>query len=154
MPKSTHFKNIKVGQILLLSKSGSWVPVDAYNFFLRGSLIRTCTGSFGNVFGALNLRNIKVGQIFVLSKNGSWVLVDACNFFGGSLIRTCTGSFGNVFGGVNFGNNKVGQIFSSWKRRSWALVGACNFFFVGHNLGHAQEALDICQKAHTSKILK
>ena len=52
--------------------------------FFGGSLIRTCTGSFGNVFGVLNLGNIKVGQIFVLSKNGSWVLVDACNFFGGS----------------------------------------------------------------------
>ena len=51
--------------------------------FFGGSLIRTCTGSFGNVFGALNLGNIKVGQIFVLSKNGAWVLVDACNFFCG-----------------------------------------------------------------------
>ena len=51
--------------------------------FLGGSLIRACTGSFGNVFGALNLGNIKMGQIFVLLKNGAWVLVDACNFFGG-----------------------------------------------------------------------
>ena len=73
---------------------------------------------------------------------------------GGSLIRACTGSFGNVFGGVNLGNNKVGQIFFSQKRRSWTLVGACNFFFVGHDLGYAQEALEICQKAQTSKILK
>ena len=54
---------------------------------------------------------------------------------------------------VNLGN-KVGQIFFSQKRRSWALVGACNFFFVGHDLGYAQEALEICQKAQTSKILK
>ena len=52
-------------------------------FFWGGSLIRACTGSFGNVFGALNLGNIKVGQIFVFSKNGAWVLVDACNFLGG-----------------------------------------------------------------------
>ena len=51
--------------------------------FLGTSSIRACTGSFGNVFGALNLGDMKVGQIFVLSKNGSWVLVDACNFFGG-----------------------------------------------------------------------
>ena len=49
--------------------------------FLGGSLIRTCTGSFGHIFGALDLGNIEVGQIFVLSKNGLWVLVDACNFF-------------------------------------------------------------------------
>ena len=41
-------------------------------FLGGGSLIRACTGSFGNVFGALNLGNIKVGQIFVLSKNGAW----------------------------------------------------------------------------------
>ena len=86
--------------------------------FFGGSLIRACTGSFGNVFGALNLGNIKVGQIFVLLKNGAWVLVDACNFLGGSLIRLCTGSFGNVFGGVNLENNKVGQIFLGQKRRS------------------------------------
>ena len=59
-----------------------------------------------------------------------------------------------MFGGVKLGNNKVGQIFLGQKRRSWALVGACNFFFVGHDLGHAQEALEICQKAQTSKILK
>ena len=83
LPKSTNFKNIKVGQILLLSKSGSWVPVDACNFFLEGSLIRPCTGSSGNVFGALNLGNIKVGQIFLSSKSESRVLVDACNFYQG-----------------------------------------------------------------------
>ena len=28
------------------------------------------------------------------------------------------------------------------------------FIFVGHDLGHTQEALEICQKAQTSKILK
>ena len=33
LPKSTKFENIKVGQILLLSKNGSWVLVDACNFF-------------------------------------------------------------------------------------------------------------------------
>ena len=57
-------------------------------------------------------------------------------------------------GGANLGNHKVGQIFFNPKRRSWALVGACNFFFVGHDLGHAQEALEICQNTQTSKILK
>ena len=77
-----------------------------------GSLMRACTESFGNVFGALNLGNIKVGQNFVLPKNGSWAPVDACNFLEvGSLIRACTGSFGNMFGGVNLRNNKVGQFF-------------------------------------------
>ena len=59
-----------------------------------------------------------------------------------------------MFGGVNLGNNKVGQIFFSQKIRSGALVHACNIFFVGHELGHTQEALEICQKAQTSKILK
>ena len=31
------------------------------------------------------------------------------------------------------------------------LVDACNFFFVGHELEHAQEALDMCQNGITSK---
>ena len=31
--KKHKLQNIKIGQILLLSKSGSWVPVDACNFF-------------------------------------------------------------------------------------------------------------------------
>ena len=34
--KAQTLKNIKVGQILLLSKSGSWVPVDACNFLGQG----------------------------------------------------------------------------------------------------------------------
>ena len=69
-----------VGQILLLSKSGSWVPVDTCNFFGTSS-IRACTGSFGNVFGVLNLGDIKVGQNFCVVKK--WVMgpSDACNFF-------------------------------------------------------------------------
>ena len=81
---------------------------------------------------------MKVGQIFVL----------------GSLIRACTGSFGNVFGGVNLRNNKVGQIFSLRKEGHGPLLVPVTFFFVDHDLRHAQEALEICQKAHTSKILK
>ena len=45
-----------------------------------GSLIRACTGSFGNVFGDVNLRNNKVGQIFFCQKRRSQALVGACNF--------------------------------------------------------------------------
>ena len=63
--------NIKVGQIFVLSKNGAWVLVDACNFFWERSLIRTCTGSFGNVFVGVNLGNIKVGQIFLGQKRRS-----------------------------------------------------------------------------------
>ena len=61
-----------MGQIFVLSKDGSWVPVNACNFFLGGgSLIRTCTGSFGNVFRGVNLGNNKIGQIFLGQKRRS-----------------------------------------------------------------------------------
>ena len=40
---------IKVGQILGLSKNGSWALVDVCNFFFFDLLIRACTGSFANV---------------------------------------------------------------------------------------------------------
>ena len=73
---------IKVGQILWLSKNGSWALVDARIFFFY-LLIRTCTGSFANVWTGTNVKNIKLGQIFGSSKNESWALVDACNFLGG-----------------------------------------------------------------------
>ena len=56
-----------------------------------------------------------------------------------------------MFGGANLENIKLGQIFGSSKNGSWALVDACNFFFVGHELEHVQEALDMCQNAKTSK---
>ena len=72
-------------------------------------------------------------------------------FFFDLLIRACTGSFANLWTGTNLENIKLGQIFGSSKNRSWALVDACNFFFVGHELEHAQEALDICQNAKTLK---
>ena len=49
------------------------------NFFR--TLIRSCTGSFANVFRGTTLENIKLGQIFGSSKNGSCALVDARNFF-------------------------------------------------------------------------
>ena len=39
--------------------------------FFVGSLIRTGTGSFGNVFVGVNLGNIKVGQIFLGQKRRS-----------------------------------------------------------------------------------
>ena len=54
--------------------------------------------------------------------------------------------------GANLENIKLGQIFGSSKNGSWALVDVCNFFFVGHELEHPQEALDMCQNAITSKI--
>ena len=76
LPKSTNLENIKVDQIFLFTKSGSWVLVGACKFFFGGgSLIRACTGSFENVFRGVNLGNI----IFVLSKSGSWALVDVHN---------------------------------------------------------------------------
>ena len=40
---------MKVGQILRMSKNGSWALVDARHFFFCGSLIRAHTGSFGDV---------------------------------------------------------------------------------------------------------
>ena len=52
---------IKVGQILRMSKNGSWALVDARHFFC-GSLIRAHTGSFGDVqkhFGLL----VEVGHM-------------------------------------------------------------------------------------------
>ena len=59
-----------------------------------------------------------------------------------------------MFGDVNLGNNKVGQFFSVRKGGHGPYLVPVTFFFVGHYLGYAQEALEICQKAHTLKILK
>ena len=54
-------------------------------FLGGGSLIRSCTGSFGDVFVGVNIGNNKVGQIFFSQKRRSWALVDTCNcFFCGS----------------------------------------------------------------------
>ena len=72
-------------------------------------------------------------------------------FFFDLLISAHTGSFANVYRGATLKNIKLGQIFGSSKIGSWPLVDACNFFFVGHELEHAQEALDMCQNAITSK---
>ena len=40
---------------------------------------------------------------------------------------------------------KVGQILGLLKNGSWVLVDAHRFFFMGHELEHAQEALEMCQ---------
>ena len=44
---------------------------------------------------------------------------------------------------------KVGQILGLSKNGSWVLVDAHRFFFMGHELEHAQEALEICQNTLT-----
>ena len=68
---------------------------ELFGSIFLGSLIRTCTGSFANVFEGTSPLYMKVGQILRLSENGSWALVDA-RLFCGSLIRAYTGSFGDV----------------------------------------------------------
>ena len=40
---------------------------------------------------------------------------------------------------------KVVQISGLSKNGSWVLVDACRYLFVGHELEHAQEALEMCQ---------
>ena len=116
---------IKVGQILGLSKNGSWVLVDAHRFFFYGSRIRACTGSFGYVpkyFGLLK----EVGHI------AKWGVFTEITFFGSnffrSVIRACTGSFANVCAGTFPLYIKVGQILGLSKNGSWDLVDAHRFF--------------------------
>ena len=60
--------------------------------FLGGSLIRVCTGSFGNVFGGVNLENNKVGQIFLRQHKGGHepYLVPVTIFSEGACLRACT----------------------------------------------------------------
>ena len=117
---------IKVGQILGLSKNGSWVLVDAHRFFFYGSWFRTCTGSFGDVpkyFGLLK----EVGHI------AKWWVFTEITFFGSnffrSVIRAHTESFGNVSAGTSPLYIKVGQILWLSKNGSWDLVDAHRFFF-------------------------
>ena len=100
--------HIKVGQILGLSKNGSWDLVDAHKFFFYGSWIRACTGSFGDVpkyFGLLK----EVGYI------AKWWVFTEITFFGSnffrSVIRAHTLSFANVCAGNPPLYIKVGQIF-------------------------------------------
>ena len=118
---------IKVGQILGLSKNGSWVLVDGQRFLFYGSWIRACTESFGDVpkyFGLLK----EVGHI------AKWWVFTEITFFGSnffrSVIRACTGSFANVCAGTSPLYIKVGQISELSKNGSWVLVDACNFFFL------------------------
>ena len=80
-----HFALFLPGQRLDIfgNVSNHWGMV-TYNFFWNfffGSLIRTCTGSFANVFEGTSPLYMKVGQILRLSENGSWALVDARHFF-------------------------------------------------------------------------
>ena len=71
---------IKVGQISLLSKNGSWVLVDARRFFFVGHELEHAQEDLKNWW----YRYMKVGQISGLSKNGAWVVVDFCiSFFWG-----------------------------------------------------------------------
>ena len=116
---------IKVGQILRLSKNGSWILVDAPRFFFYGSWIRAYTGSFGDVpkyFGLLK----EVGHI------AKWWVFTEITFFGSnffrSVIRACTGSFANVYPGTSPLYIKVGQILGLSENGSWVLVDARRFF--------------------------
>ena len=133
---------IKVSQILGLSKNGSWVLVDAHRFFFDGSWIRACTGSFGDMpkyFGLLK----EVGHI------AKWWVFTEITFFGSnffrSVIRACTGSFANVYPGTSPLYIEVDQILGLSENGSWVLVDAHRFFLMGHELEHAQEALEMCQ---------
>ena len=80
-----HFALFLPGQRLDIfgNVSNHWGMV-TYNFFQNicfGSLIRTCTGSFVNVYPGTSPLYIKVGQILRMSKNGSRALVDARHLF-------------------------------------------------------------------------
>ena len=104
---------------------GLWLQWTFWVQFL-GSLIRTHTGSFANVWPGTSPLYMKVDQILRLSENGSWALVDARHFFCGSLIRADTGSFKNVQ--KHFGLLvKVGHMTKWWVLSCNELFGS-NFF--------------------------
>ena len=77
-----------------------------------------------------------------------WVFTEI-TFFGSnffrSVIRACTGSFANVYPGTSPLYIKVGQIVGLSENGSWVLVDARRVFFMGHELEHAQEALEMSQ---------
>ena len=80
----TSFLYIKVGQILGLSKNGSWDLVDAHRVFFSKYLVIWpvfCTKSKKKVSGAFDTTNIKVGQMCDIWKNRSWSAVDTRNSF-------------------------------------------------------------------------
>ena len=76
---------IKVGQILELSKNGSWDLVDAHRFFFLNILLFDLffpeKVKKKKVSIAFDTPNIKVGQMCDIWKNTSWSAVDARNNF-------------------------------------------------------------------------
>ena len=75
---------IKVGQILGLSKNGSWDLADDHRFFFPNILLFDLFFAEKvkkNVSGAFDTPNIKVGQMCDIWKNRSWSAVDARNSF-------------------------------------------------------------------------
>ena len=75
---------IKVGQILELSKNGSWDLVDARSFFSPNILLFDLffpEKVKKKVSVAFDTPNIKVGQMCDIWKNRSWSAVDARNSF-------------------------------------------------------------------------
>ena len=75
---------IKVGQILGLSKNGSWDLVDAHRFFFPNILLFDLffpEKVKKNVSGGFDTPKIKVGQMCDIWKNRSWSAVDAGNSF-------------------------------------------------------------------------
>ena len=84
MCASTSPLYIKVGQILGLSKNGSWDLVDAHRFCFSHILLFDLFFTEKvkkNVSGAFDTPNIKVGQMCDMWKNRSWSAVDAHNSF-------------------------------------------------------------------------
>ena len=72
----------KVGQILWLSKNGSWDLVDACRFFFPNILLFDLffpDNVKKNVSGAFDTPSVKVGQMCDIWKNRSWSAVDAYN---------------------------------------------------------------------------
>ena len=127
---------IKVGQILGLSKNGSWDLVDAYRFFFQISCYLTCFSQKKykkNVSRAFDTPNIKVGQMCDIWKNRSWSTVDARNSF----LKKCF-QFDLFFPEkvIKIGfilhisplYIKVNQILGLSKNGSWVLVDAHRFF--------------------------
>ena len=100
--------------------------------------------------GAFDTPNIKVGQMCDIWKNRSWSAVDARNSFF-LIFSNLTSFFREKVIKIVFFLHisplyiKVGQILGLSKNGSWALVDAHRFFFMGHELEHAQEALEMYQ---------
>ena len=126
---------IKVGQILELSKNGSWDLVDARRFFFPNILLFDLFFTEKvkkKVSVAFDTPNIKVGQMCDIWKNRSWSAVDAHNSF--FLISFQFDLFSRksdknrVFLHISPLYIKVGQILGLSKNGSWVLVDAHRFF--------------------------